>query len=54
MAQSENRPAVLIVDDEPLLRIAAADHIADLGYIVLEAGNRPIRRQKAGAGTSEP
>ena len=30
---------ILLVDDEPLVRMAASEHLQDLGYIVLEAGH---------------
>lgn len=30
---------VLVVDDDPLLRMVAADHFVDDGYKVIEAGN---------------
>jgi two-component system, response regulator PdtaR len=36
---SSTRPAVLIVEDEPLIRFAAADVLAETGLPVLEAGN---------------
>lgn len=32
-------PVVLLVDDEPLVRMVAAEHLQDLGYTVLEAGD---------------
>jgi DNA-binding NtrC family response regulator len=32
-------PAVLIVEDEPLLRIHAADIVEEAGFIAIEAGN---------------
>ena len=32
-------PLILLVDDEPLVRMAASEHLQDLGYIVLEAGH---------------
>jgi CheY-like chemotaxis protein len=39
MASALGRPVVLIVEDEPLLRINGAEMIADAGYDVVEAGN---------------
>src|SRR4051794_33394264 len=35
----EHAPAVLIVDDEPLIRMAAADTLADAGVTPFEAAN---------------
>lgn len=32
-------PRVLVVDDEPLLRLMSADHLSDAGFDVLEASN---------------
>jgi CheY-like chemotaxis protein len=32
-------PVVMLVDDEPLVRMVAAEHLEDLGYSVLEAGD---------------
>lgn len=32
-------PVILVVDDEALLRMLAADHFTDAGYEVLEAAN---------------
>jgi len=39
MASALGRPVVLIVEDESLLRISAAEMVADAGYDVVEAGN---------------
>ena len=39
MASAVRRPVVLIVEDESLLRISAAEMVADAGYDVVEAGN---------------
>lgn len=32
-------PTVLLVEDEPIIRMALADHIANQGYAVIEAGS---------------
>lgn len=32
-------PVILLVDDQPLIRMAAADVLTDCGAVVLEAGN---------------
>jgi CheY-like chemotaxis protein len=34
-----NRPCILIVEDELLTRIAAAEYLRDCGYTVIEAAN---------------
>jgi CheY-like chemotaxis protein len=34
-----NRPCILIVEDEVLTRIAAAEYLRDCGFNVIEAGN---------------
>ena len=39
---SENSPVVLLVEDEPLVRMAAADDLQDAGFHVLEAANADI------------
>jgi CheY-like chemotaxis protein len=41
MAAKQTHPCkvVLIVDDEPLLRMAAADYLTDAGFEVVEAGS---------------
>jgi len=39
MALAVRRPVVLIVEDELLLRISAAEMVADAGFEVVEAGN---------------
>ena len=36
---SSERPAVLVVEDEVLIRMAVADTIAEAGFTVCEAGN---------------
>ncbi|MDB5613046.1 MAG: multi-sensor hybrid histidine kinase [Devosia sp.] len=33
------QPTVMLVDDEPLVRMVAAEHLEELGYTVLEAGD---------------
>ena len=38
-ARDMQRPAVLIVEDEPLLRIHAADIVEEAGFIAIEANN---------------
>jgi CheY-like chemotaxis protein len=35
----DKRPVVLIVEDEPLLRIHTADIVEEAGFIAVEAGN---------------
>ena len=39
MSNSPHHPAVLVVEDEILIRMAIADQIADGGFTVYEAGN---------------
>jgi CheY-like chemotaxis protein len=39
MSNSSQFPAVLVVEDEILIRMAIADQIADGGFTVYEAGN---------------
>jgi CheY-like chemotaxis protein len=39
VAPAKPRPAVLIVEDEALVRLDMAEHVAGLGYRVLEAAN---------------
>jgi CheY-like chemotaxis protein len=39
MSASEPRPAVLVVEDESLVRMYAVDVLEDAGYEVIEAGN---------------
>jgi DNA-binding NtrC family response regulator len=47
----ENFPRrALIVDDEPLIRWAAASTLSAAGFSVIEAGNLAHARQEAGAG----
>lgn len=38
-AAESHKPTVLIVEDEPLIRVDVAEHLRDAGYRVLEAGN---------------
>ena len=33
------KPAILVVDDEPFIRMAAADTVEDLGFCPIEAGD---------------
>ncbi|MBL8547376.1 MAG: response regulator [Hyphomonadaceae bacterium] len=37
--QSDAEPVVLVVEDEVLIRLAAADHLRSCGFKVAEAGN---------------
>ena len=39
---SENAPVVLLVEDEPLVRMAAVDDLQDAGFHVLEAANADV------------
>jgi len=39
---SENSPVVLLVEDEPLVRMAAADDLQEAGFHVLEAANADV------------
>ena len=39
---SDEIPVVLLVEDEPLVRMAAADDLQDAGFHVLEAANADI------------
>ena len=39
---SQNAPVVLLVEDEPLVRMAAADDLQDAGFHVLEAANADV------------
>ncbi|MEI7931936.1 MAG: response regulator, partial [Alphaproteobacteria bacterium] len=34
-----SRPTVLVVEDEPMVRMAAVDMIRDIGFTVIEAGD---------------
>lgn len=36
---STSRPTVLVVDDEPMIRMFVADILTDAGYAVIEAGS---------------
>jgi CheY-like chemotaxis protein len=35
----KERPVVLVVEDEPLLRMAATDMVEDAGFVAVEAAN---------------
>lgn len=39
LAKIAQSHVVLLVDDEPLIRMVTAEHLEDLGYSVLEAGD---------------
>jgi CheY-like chemotaxis protein len=39
---SDNCPVVLLVEDEPLVRMAAADDLQEAGFHVLEAANADV------------
>lgn len=39
LPEAEARHVVLLVDDEPLIRMVAAEQLEDLGYAVIEAGD---------------
>jgi DNA-binding NtrC family response regulator len=39
LAPAGRRPAVLVVEDEVLIRLDLSDHLRDFGYEVIEAGN---------------
>ncbi len=39
MHSEENAPVVLVVEDEPVLRMVAHDTLVEGGYAVIEAGN---------------
>jgi two-component system, response regulator PdtaR len=39
---SQRSPVVLLVEDEPLVRMAAADDLQDAGFHVLEAANADV------------
>jgi signal transduction histidine kinase/CheY-like chemotaxis protein len=41
LPRSDNRETILLVDDEPLLRMVVAEQLDELGYHVLEAGDGP-------------
>ena len=40
--KSKNLPAVLVVEDEPLIRMEAVDMIEDAGFKVYEAGSSDV------------
>lgn len=35
----QGQPVIVLVDDEPLVRMVAAEHLQELGYTVFEAGD---------------
>lgn len=37
--EGERSPTILVVEDDVLLRLAAADHFRDAGFVVIEAAN---------------
>ncbi|MCD6070007.1 MAG: response regulator receiver protein, partial [Microvirga sp.] len=39
---SHRTPVILLVEDEPLVRMAAADDLQDAGFHVLEAANADV------------
>lgn len=39
MMNTDQRPTILIVDDEPLVRLVAAEFMEDAGWIAVEAAN---------------
>jgi signal transduction histidine kinase len=41
MPRSDNRETVMLVDDEPLLRMVASEQLEELGYRVIEAEDGP-------------
>lgn len=41
VAKAEHSETVLLVDDEPLIRMVAADYLEELGYSVIEAADGP-------------
>ncbi len=41
-ATHEEQPVVLLVEDEPLVRMTAVDELEDAGFRVLEAANADI------------
>ena len=47
---SGSRKAILLVDDEPLIRMVAAEQLQDLGYVVIEAGDAREAMQILAAG----
>ena len=40
--QADGGETVLVVDDEPLIRMVAVEELEELGYAVLEAGDGPM------------
>ena len=42
ISNSQDAPVVLLVEDEPLVRMSAADDLEEAGFYVLEAANADI------------
>ncbi len=49
-AEADYKPTILVVEDEPLIRLAAADFLRDAGYRVLEASDAPEAQVILGSG----
>ena len=50
-SNSVNAPAVLIVEDEPLVRLCAVETVEDAGFEVIEAANAGDAILTLGAGS---
>lgn len=48
--EAEPGPTILLVEDETLLRISAAEHLRDAGFVVVEAANGAEARAVMEAG----